>query len=213
VLLWANEILDAGRERLDETLWVVARVMRSRVLLLRRHVGEADPFVELVEQARATQEMQAIAPTLVVSAALAHGTGHDDEARALLVEFAESTRDVASEYREAYAAEVARLCVALGIRETAEKLAANPSGASARDRLYLKTTDAILAEAQGRYADAAIGYGASADGWAEFGCPREEAEALLGRARCRSELGEPQDDADLIRAKQIFERLGVPAAS
>jgi tetratricopeptide (TPR) repeat protein len=212
VLLWADEVLAAGRERLDETLWVVARVVRSWVMLLRGRAAEADPIVDLVEQARAIEEMQALAPTLVVAAALARAAGHEGEARALLVEFEESTRDVASEYREAYAAEVARLSVALGMVETAEKLVADQRGASARDRLYLKTTEAVITEAHGRFADAEARHAASAVSWAGFGCPREEAEALLGVARCRSKLGEPQDPATLIRTKQIFERLGMPSA-
>src|SRR5205085_2705084 len=138
---------------------VVARVMRSWVLLLGDRAEEADDYAELVDEARPLREMQAMAPTLVVAAALAHGAGRDDDARSLLIEFEETTRDVASEYREAYAAEVARLCVTLGIAETAERLAAEPSGASARDRLYLKATNAILAEARGDLSDAEAKYG------------------------------------------------------
>jgi class 3 adenylate cyclase/tetratricopeptide (TPR) repeat protein len=213
VLLWADEVLAAGREMLDETLWVVARVMRSWVLLLRGSADEADDYLELVDEARPLREMQAMAPTLVVGAALAQSAGHDDHARALLVEFEETTRDVASEYREAYAAEVARLCVALGIMETAELLAADPSGASARDRLYLKTTNAILSEARGDLDDAERRYEEVAAAWSAFGCPREEAEAISARARCRERLGAVPLAADIARADQIFQRLGVPSGA
>ncbi|MEP7060480.1 MAG: hypothetical protein ABI828_07090, partial [Actinomycetota bacterium] len=210
VLQWADEVLAAGRDLLDETLWVVARVMRSWVLLLRGRAGEVDDYAELVAQARPLREMQVVAPTLVVGAALAHGAGRDEDARALLIEFEEATRDVASEYRDAYAAEVARLCVALGIADIAERLAAAPSGSSARDRLYLRATNAILAEARADLAGAEALYAEVAAAWSAFGCPREEAEAITGRARCRAQLGDPPIDGDAARAEGIYRRLGVP---
>jgi len=155
----------------------------------------------------------ALAPALVVAAELAAADGSMAGAAGYLLEFEEATTDVAAQYREAHLAAVARVAVAVGEAEMAriERMLAASQGLVLRDRLNVASVRAIVAEHRGDLAAAAELYRAAAEGWRSFGNPLEEAEALLGLARCVGD--DSAADAKLARerAAKIMSGLGINA--
>lgn len=208
-LRWSEELMAVGREGLDLTVFSVARTERSHLLLLMGRGDETDRPRELVELARPTEEIQAIAPALVAAAVLAEAAGDAREARSFLGQFEEVTREVAGEYRTTHLAEVVRACAAVGELDLADRLVQESRSVTPRDRLNVDASRAVVAEARGDAGAAEHRYAEAAEGWRTFGCPREEGEALLGRARCLLGLG-PGDEAlpALDAARELFLRLG-----
>ena len=72
----------------------------------------------------------------------------------------------------------------------------------------LVTCDAILAEAEGRWEEAAEGYADAERRWAKFPSVLERGQALFGRGRCLSQLRLPGSAALLHEAREVFEGLG-----
>jgi hypothetical protein len=198
-----DEILAVGSERLDGALLAVTRTMRARIACFRGRSEEADGPEALLELARPVAELHALCPALAVAAELAIADGRRPDAAAYLEEFASVTRGVAAEYRESRLASAARCCVAAGVPSTAQRLVEESKGVVRRDRLNVLSARATLAEARGDVEDAAELYAEAAEGWRQFGNPLEEAEALLGRARCADE------PAARRRAHDLLGRLGV----
>jgi tetratricopeptide (TPR) repeat protein len=199
-----EEMLAAGPEVLDGSLDSVARIVRSRIALLRGRREDAESAEALLAAARPLEELQAVVPALVVSAEIAFADGKSSDAVDLLEEFAEITRDVAAQYRGAYLAAVARLAVRAGALPLAERLVEESRGVVRKDLLNVSSARAVVAEATGDPA-AAVLYAEAADGWRTFGDPLEEAEALFGVARCS-----PDGEKERRRAERLLAKLGVP---
>jgi class 3 adenylate cyclase/tetratricopeptide (TPR) repeat protein len=209
-LRFCEEMLAVGRERLDGSLDAVARIMRSRIGVRRGHRDLAEGAEDLLAAAHPLEELQVMAPALVTSAeiALAHGAVVD--ASSYLKEFEEVTRDVAAQYRESQLAEAARLCVRAGEVPLAEQLASESRGVVPRDRLNVLSARAVVAEATGNGKLGGELYAEASEGWRKFRNPLEEAEALLGLARCSpgdSVAGEEHRH----RASELLANLRVPA--
>jgi len=210
---WCDDLLAVDEEWLDGSLLSFARTTRSRISLLRGRRAESHDPAALVELARRLEELPALAPALVVAAELAVADGSMAGAAGYLLEFEEATADVAAQYREAHLAAVARVAVAVGEAEMAriERMLAASQGLVLRDRLNVASVRAIVAEHRGDLAAAAELYRAAAEGWRSFGNPLEEAEALLGLARCVGD--DSAADAKLARerAAKIMSGLGINA--
>src|SRR3989442_7913365 len=67
-LVEADELIALGRNRIDQTLYAISHVMRSRILLLRGRHRDGTPAGELLELARPVEELQLLAPALAVAA-------------------------------------------------------------------------------------------------------------------------------------------------
>ncbi|MDP9295668.1 MAG: hypothetical protein M3O88_03085, partial [Actinomycetota bacterium] len=206
-LRFCEEMLAIGRERLDGSLDAVARIMRSRIEVLRGRRELAESAEELLAAARPVEELQVMAPALVTSAEIALADGAVAEASSSLKEFEEVTRDVAAQYRESQLAEAARLCVQAGEVSLAEQLASESRGVVPRDRLNVLSARAVVAEANGNKELAADLFAEASIGWREFSNPLEEAEALLGFTRSASEESAEQER----RASELLAELRVPA--
>ena len=77
----------------------------------------------------------------------------------------------------------------------------------------MATVSALVAEARGKYAEAAPAFGTAASGWHDFDVPYEEGHALLGRGRCLVALGRASEAAaPLGAARDIFARLAAKPA-
>jgi len=209
---WSGELLALGPERVDGALLAVARSVRSGIAARRGRFDEAGSPQDMLSLAPALEEMQVRAPALAAAAELAVAGGDEDLARRCLEEFELVTRGVASQYREARLAPVARACAAVGEVALIEKMIAGSQGLVRRDRLNVASALATLAEARGDAEQAAALYADAAEGWRAFGVPFEEAMALLGRSRCLAATGSatpaPGVDADERRARDLLERLG-----
>jgi hypothetical protein len=82
-------------------------------------------------------------------------------------------------------------------------------GMGLRGTLNLLSARATVAEARGEVAVAAARYGEAIEGWHAYGHLLEEADALLGRARCSGDGGAAA--ADRARAAGLLRSLGVAA--
>ncbi|HEU4529192.1 MAG TPA: adenylate/guanylate cyclase domain-containing protein [Actinomycetota bacterium] len=204
VLEWSEELLAAPTGLVDPAVAVAANVMRSHVLLTRgRREDVVDPD-ELVELAERIQELHAVAPALVAAAAIALVDGDLEAVGRRLEAFEAATEGVASEYRAAQLARAVRLSLAVNRLDLAERLADATEPSVRRDRLLHDAARAMLAEARTEPAAAEM-YATVAEELGDFGDRFEEAMALLGHARLTG------SEASRTRAREILERLGVPA--
>jgi tetratricopeptide (TPR) repeat protein len=202
VLAWSDDLLALPPGRIDPAISVIAQAVRTHVLLPRGRRSEVIDPVELVRDAKRTQELSALAPGLVAAASIALADGEVEKAVAWLEEFESVTEGVAPEYRAVELARAVRLCLTAGRSDVAERLVASAEPGVLRDRLLLDAARVRLAEARGERG-AAGSYARIAGRLRAYGDPYEEAEALLGHAR----LTGAEDSR--ARARVLLERLEV----
>ena len=103
---------------------------------------------------------------------------------------------------------VARILVAADDLDRARALVASIEPLFTRGRLSRDTGLAIVAEAEGRAAEAAQAYAEVADGWGAFGHLLAQAQNLLAAGRTLATIGEPDDARSaLTEATGLFRRL------
>jgi tetratricopeptide (TPR) repeat protein len=114
--------------------------------------------------------------------------------------------------------EAVRTALAAGSDELAAGIAGQLDSLLPVSRLPLEqhvmaSIQALLGERRAEYESAAVDFAAAAAGWRDFGMPYEEGQALLGRGRCLTALGDGADAAaPLAAAREIFARLGARPA-
>lgn len=204
----SEELLARDPASIDPALRVAARVVVARISSLRGRPHEAGDPQELVDLAEPLEEMQVLAPALVVAAQLTLAEKDHERTTGYLERFAAVTKDVAETYRESLLAPVARIAVAVGRADLAADLVEMSGGRTPREDLNVRTAAAIVAEVRGDADSAARGSAEVADGWRAFGNPFELAMAILGRARC-ADVG--QEAESVAEAHEILRSLGVPA--
>jgi class 3 adenylate cyclase len=191
----------------DTQIVTVADLYRARVLA---HRGDADAAVSLVESflptARQIEDLQVLAPALLVGV-VAHATAGDAAtALTLTKEFDTATADGPTEYREVYLPELVRTLIAADALDTATRIVGDRPVHVRRTRLAVASARASLAEASGDLAAAADGFRETAAGWEAWGGRFERAHALagLGRAGPGKEAANAAAAAD-----ESFAQLGV----
>jgi tetratricopeptide (TPR) repeat protein len=206
----ADAILATGADHLDLTVFATCGAVRVAVLLLTGRVHEAGRPEDLVETARPTEELQALAPTLVVAAAVARETGRDDLALAYVDEFETATRGFASEYRTANLPDAVRIAVASGDVDLAARLVETAEARTVRDHLAVDTARAVVAAARADHEAAVAGLEDVIPRWHRFGQPRQEAEALLGLSRSLEGSDPARATAAAEEGRAILDGLARP---
>ena len=108
---------------------------------------------------------------------------------------------------------LARTAVALRRSDLAARFVAQIDAITPFDEDVRSTVAALIAEAEGRTAEAAAGFADAAARWHDFGVPYEAGQAWLGQGRCLVALGRaPEAAAPLAAAREIFARLGAKPA-
>jgi tetratricopeptide (TPR) repeat protein len=200
----AGELLSLGADMLDASLDVIARVHRSTIMLRRGQAGAVDDPAKVVALAEGSHELQALTPALSFAAQHALAAGDPAAAAAAIERLTELTTDTDAVYRAGEGATIARLAIAMGDVDRAERFVEPLRDLHVmRHRLYTDAARAAIAEAKG-VPGAADGYRDVARRWHEYGHPWEEAHALLGLGRTGG------DPAATRRAIDLLERLGVP---
>jgi hypothetical protein len=184
VLRMSDEILALGKDRLDATVWVFASVVRAEVLLDLDREDDVVAPSELLERARAAEDLQAVAPALLAAGRIELRRRAVGDAERRLREFASLTGDVSPEYREAILARAARLAVSLGLTDVLRSLVDASVGELPHHAHNLASARAALLELEGRTDQARDAYLRAADAWQTFGSVREAAFALAGARRC-----------------------------
>jgi class 3 adenylate cyclase/tetratricopeptide (TPR) repeat protein len=181
---------------------------RKAIILLRRgQISAAEPLVaESLPAARESGQFQALVPALAAAMLLEHARGNLTAAAAFAIGLEASTRAAPAWNRFSVAVDVVRVAAAAGDLELGERMLERPDE-SARTRHSVVSGRAILAEAHGRYDEAARTYAEAAERWRDFGFVYEEAQALLGQGRCLAALGRGAS-GPLEEARKLFEMLG-----
>lgn len=105
------------------------------------------------------------------------------------------------------ACELSRQAVAVGRADVVERVTKLLGGDLRLARAARTVCRALLAQAEGRWHDALDAFVAAEAQWRAFGNPYERAQALLGVARCRVEVGARDD----VRAAALLVRAGARA--
>lgn len=172
---------------------LMALTSKARVLFYRGRREEAEAIVaELLPRARAVGDPQVLLPVLSLAALVEEDA---NGAVALVEEMLEGAEDP-------WYADSARVCVAHGALEFAERMIRTDERVAPRFRHVGATVRAILAEARGERDEAAALYRDALRRWTEYPFVLERALCLLGLARA---TGEPEPAAE---AQELFRSLG-----
>jgi tetratricopeptide (TPR) repeat protein len=211
VLDSADKLID--RWQGEESQFVPwAQSYKAKVLGWR---GDVEQGVDLVESylpaVRLIEDLQLLAPGLIIAARIEFDRGRYSVARELLDEWNGLTKGKTTGFRDFALAEAVRILVALGEVEQAEEWLADSSGGAWRYEITRDTAAAIIAEAHGHYDDALLGYQATATEWENYGFKQEHAFSLLSAGRMLQILGdESKSQEHTESARRLFDELGMP---
>jgi class 3 adenylate cyclase/tetratricopeptide (TPR) repeat protein len=200
-----------GAEHGDSQVETVGRSYEARVRIQRGQTREAARLIEAaLPDARRIEDLQILAPSILVAIQIAAADGDRGAARDLLDEYDAVTADGPVEYREVQCLEAVRCALALGEPELARRLIRDRPVHHWRARAAVEAARALLVEAAGDAEAALAGFLEAGARWAEHGCRPEHAHAMHGEARCLRRAG---DDAEADRisgeADAIFASLGI----
>lgn len=210
-----NQLL-ADRGSAANRVTMMAQTVRGRILVERGRTDEAAELErEFLGRARELRDPQDLGPALAAAAALRFALGDLDAATAMIDELARITRGRGASQQIHELPLAARVCRAGGMISVAEALIpARGLPTYTRARLCLASGRALVAEGHGDLRAALDLHAEAAAGWRAFGCPAEEAHALLGGARCLTGLDRTTDAAERARAaRRIGRRLRAPLIS
>jgi hypothetical protein len=190
----------AGEARLDESLRV-SIALSTELIHLCRGEPTAD-LEELLGRARRVEDLQVLAPALVLVARGAAVAGNHGRATALAREFDGATADKASMYRAALAPSIVRLAVEACDLDLARDVVARSASVTMRDAVFLDTAAACQREADGAREPEV--WSALEERWRIYGHPYEEAHAALALGRAAD------DETATARGRSLLNTLGVP---
>ena len=195
----------------DTQIATVTDLYRARVLA---HRGPAEAAVELAARfapvARQIEDLQVLAPALIVAVAAHAAAGDTARSVAFAEEFDAATGRGPTEYRELYLPEVVRALLSAGRPDLATSIVGDRPVHVRRTRLAVASSRALLAEARGEPESAAASFRELASGWEAWGGRFEQAHALAGLARSLATTGETEEATTAAtKAESIFDHLGV----
>jgi tetratricopeptide (TPR) repeat protein len=158
----------------------------------------------VLPKARAAADLQLLGPSLAVAAVVAAARHDNAGVLGFVRELIELTDGRADRYRALFLPELVRTCTAADALDLARELAAGLSLDHGRVGSARVAAAAILAEAEGRAADALTLYEQAATRWRDVSCVVGRADALLGRGRCLISLGRAGADVPLGEARDLF---------
>ena len=223
-LLWAGEWEEARGEiegllpDLEETedLRDLLYVRASQLLLLawRGDYSAAEALLDWVEEKGAqTEDPRAFVSCLLGAVTVRLGLGDSARVVELLGRCSEKPSAAGGSDLVVRMPQAMRTALAVGERSLAESLLDGIEPDYPLGEHALIAARALLDEHAGRQAGAAAGFADAAARWHGFGVPYEEAQALLGQARCLLALDRaPEAATVLAEAREIFARLGAAPA-
>ena len=184
-----------------------AAARRVTLAVMRGESFDLESLLPVIVDGQSSDESQIRAECSVASALRSMSLGRQDEAAAVIETLATDSALRSDWYYVRVLPLLTRMCaeleqVALG-RLLPEGVRPVPIG----HEHVLVTCDAILAEAEGRWEEAAGGYADAERRWDEFPSVLERGHALLGRGRCLVQLGLPEATASLLEAREVFAGL------
>src|SRR5262249_52677184 len=150
-----------------------------------------------LDRLRQIADPQNLVPGLAIAAVVALARRDETTALSLVAEIDGVTPDGSLSWRHFCLAEATRGCISPGDLDLARRLRRASGAAITRNEHSRKAADAILAEASGSQAEAAVLYSEAADRWQDFSNVVERAHALLGEGRALCLLGRPEASGPL----------------
>jgi class 3 adenylate cyclase/tetratricopeptide (TPR) repeat protein len=189
-----------------------AQSYKAKVLAWRGDVVQAADLVEkYLPAVRRIEDLQLLAPGLIIAARIEFDRGSHSAARELLDEWDGLTKGKTAGYRTFALAEVVRILVAIGEIEKAEEWLADSRGGAWRHEISRDTATAIIAEAHGEHDEALLGYQATATEWENYGFKQESAFSLLSAGKMLHILGDEAGSQEHTEsARRLFDELGMP---
>ncbi len=182
-----------------------------RALVLERRgdpVGASAVVEDVLPGARASADLQLLAPALAVAALVAEARDDNSRALDLVHELKEVTRGRSDRYRALFLPEITRTCAAADGLDLARQLADGLTVDLGRVGSARTAAAAVLAEAEKRVPEALALYERAAKRWQDFGCAPGRAEALLGQGRCLISLEKRGAEEPLVEAHDLFASMG-----
>ena len=214
-----DEAIERARE-LDQRLDAIGdiadlMIVRQSVVAALTRRGQLDGAVDVsrwtIERAREYKSPQHLVPALGRGAALHLAAGHLATAHALLKEL-EPIGRLTPQYAPILL-DAVRTALALRDPGLARRLA---EGLPSKPLLWeaaLLTAGALIAEHEGRHAEAEHRLGEAAPRWQRLEVPWERAQALLGQGRCLIALGRSREASHQLRlAADLFGSLAATPA-
>jgi hypothetical protein len=173
--------------------------------------GTADEVESLITTTRAVGQVDVNVLGFAVAAAALVAEAPREACR-LLAELEELPGVRGSSYYARHLQGMIRTALAAGDATLARALVGGIESRYPLEAHALCAARAQLAEHDGDFAGAAALHAEAAERWQEFGNVREHAYALLGYGRCLRRLKNPQAEAPLRAARQLFEAMGYKPA-
>jgi len=200
-----------------EDVWDLLQLRPLQALLFvrRGEARQAEPFLAwLTERGRESEVGFLRTYAMLTASAVHHAIGSVGVARDLLAEWAAMPhgRGKPTHYVE-LVPEAVRSALAAGDSDLAVRLGEAIEPVWPVGEHALATVSALLAEDRAQHTEGVSAFVDAAARWSGFGVPYEEAQALLGQARCLVALGRvPEAAVPLTKARKIFARLGATPA-
>jgi hypothetical protein len=210
LLAEGREVLAWDRARGGSQLRVAASNCTAQVLAYRDRTTEAAEMAnDFVDEARAVGDPQILLPALAIAAVARSEDGDAGGAAAAVEAFAEIYPNRARWVGSLFLQVCARVSVAAGRLDLAERVASDPDLTTPRGRHVAESARGVVAEARDRTEEALTHHRAAADGWASYGFSFEQAQASMAAARCLVRLGRREEASPLAAAAaRIFDGLG-----
>ncbi|MBA2314002.1 MAG: AAA family ATPase [Chloroflexi bacterium] len=212
VLRIADEVIDRDRSRGPSLLSGVVLPQKARVLANRGDADQARGLLdEYLPRAREAHDPQILVMTLIALADAALAMDDRAAATAYMAEILSAAEpwDVRFLVCSWALPDAARTLAELGDFEGAETVSGGPTAPIPLLQRQIAASRAAIEEARGHISEALELYQQAESGWTSFGCRYEQAQALLGAARCELLLGETaRAGDDLQRAVDEFHDLG-----
>jgi DNA-binding SARP family transcriptional activator len=206
----ADALIAWEHERGAGRITMIAQTAKARVLAERGETAaalELEP--EILRRARGLGDSQDLVPSFATAAAIRAAAGEGETALRLIAELAEVTRDRDPSKRAHELPTATRVAVEWGSADLARGMIPDGDPVYLRSKLCIAASRALLAEADGDLEDAVVRYREAASAWAAYGCPAEEARALIGAARCLRSVGRQHEAAaGMQRAGALARSLG-----
>lgn len=186
------------------------RLVQTRGLVIQGRAAQARSWLPwLVDTAREAGATEYGVESLG-AAALAHeALGEHDRAEMLFTEMVDSPEFWTEEWPYAQTPSCVRAMINLGRLDLARRQAARVTGADTRSAHTRVHVGAVIAEAEGRYDEALVGYETAATRWNGFTEVTEGAFATVGHGRCLVALGRDAEAVPVLaRAVELLDRMG-----
>jgi len=210
LLCVADELIESSQLYGENYVSVFVQLYKALTLLHRGEVTQAHFVVkDLLPQVREIGDVQIAALGLAVTAQVEQARGEFRAAIELVEEFNRLTRNHSGWDRTHHLPELVRICITARELRLANELVAETKGTLKRQLYALRTAQALLVEAEGKFGHACRLHREMAGRWMQVGHVLEYGHALLGTGRCLIHLGDMDAAApNLNQARLVLRGVG-----